>query len=218
MQGRTSVDPGWKSVHEDGSDFPGETHPAMVALQTGKPVKNVIMGVYNPAGDEEKWININAMPQFKPGESQPYQVYATFEDLTARFKAERKLQIAKNRLDLAFAAAGMGWWDWDLPTQTIAIGPNTARMLGYQREEMVLNVAEWNVLIHPEDRDKVSESMNSHLDNRSNGYEAIYRLKTKDGSYRWAHDRGRIVERDDEKKPKRLIGTVQETDPDRCMD
>ena len=62
MQGRTSIDPRWKSVHEDGSDFPGETHPAMVALQTGKPVNDVIMGIYNPAGKENKWININAVP------------------------------------------------------------------------------------------------------------------------------------------------------------
>src|SRR5512137_2426730 len=30
MQGRTSLDPRWKAIHADGSDFPGETHPAMV--------------------------------------------------------------------------------------------------------------------------------------------------------------------------------------------
>jgi PAS domain-containing protein len=45
MQGRTSTDSRWKSIHEDGSDFPGETHPTMVALKTGKKVKNVIMGI-----------------------------------------------------------------------------------------------------------------------------------------------------------------------------
>ena len=44
MQGRTSTDPRWKSIHEDGSEFLGETHPAMVALKTGKIIKNVIMG------------------------------------------------------------------------------------------------------------------------------------------------------------------------------
>ena len=36
MQGRTSTDPRWKSIHEDGSNFPGESHPAMVALKTGE--------------------------------------------------------------------------------------------------------------------------------------------------------------------------------------
>ncbi len=48
MQGRTSADPRWKAIHEDGSDFPGETHPAMLALETGQPVYNVVMGVFNP--------------------------------------------------------------------------------------------------------------------------------------------------------------------------
>lgn len=44
MMGRSSVDPRWKSIHEDGSDYPGETHPSMVALQTGKAVTGAIMG------------------------------------------------------------------------------------------------------------------------------------------------------------------------------
>ena len=46
MQGRTSVDPRWRAIHEDGSDFPGETHPAMVALKTGEMVNHVIMGCF----------------------------------------------------------------------------------------------------------------------------------------------------------------------------
>ena len=52
LQGRTSLDPGWRAIHEDGSDFPGESHPAMKALETGREVKNVIMGGYHPAAEE----------------------------------------------------------------------------------------------------------------------------------------------------------------------
>ena len=48
MQGSTSTDPGWNAIHEDGRDFPGETHPSMVALRTGKEVMDVVMGVFNP--------------------------------------------------------------------------------------------------------------------------------------------------------------------------
>ncbi len=44
MMGRTSVDPEWKSIREDGSDYPGNEHPSMMALQTGKPVTGAIMG------------------------------------------------------------------------------------------------------------------------------------------------------------------------------
>ena len=82
MQGRTSMDPRWKAIHEDGSDFPGDTHPGMEALKTGKKVNNVVMGVFHPQKEEHRWININAVPKFREGESTPYENYATFEDIT----------------------------------------------------------------------------------------------------------------------------------------
>ncbi|MBE3064182.1 MAG: response regulator, partial [Spirochaetes bacterium] len=46
--GKTSMDPGWRAVREDGSELPGQDHPAMVALRTGKPVDRFVMGVFNP--------------------------------------------------------------------------------------------------------------------------------------------------------------------------
>ena len=82
MQGRTSIDPRWKAIHQDGSDFPGDTHPAMVALQTGKSVQNIIMGVFHPQQNEHLWININAVPKFRIGETKPYEVFTTFNDIT----------------------------------------------------------------------------------------------------------------------------------------
>ena len=82
MKGKTSIDPRWKAIHEDGSDFPGETHPGMVALKTGKKVYNVVMGVFHPQKEEHRWININAVPKFKEGESTPYENFVTFDDIT----------------------------------------------------------------------------------------------------------------------------------------
>ncbi len=98
MQGRSSMDPQWRSIHEDGSGFPGETHPSMEALRTGKEVKNVIMGVFNPLKDEYRWIKINAVPQFKKGEEKPFQVYATFDDITLLKIAEDKHKSAEKEL------------------------------------------------------------------------------------------------------------------------
>lgn len=91
MQGRTSMDPRWKAVHEDYSDFPGETHPSMIALKTGKSVKNKILGVFNPFDSKYHWININAVPQFKSGEIKPFMVYATFEDISERVESKENI-------------------------------------------------------------------------------------------------------------------------------
>ncbi|MEG4213765.1 PAS domain-containing protein [Microcoleus sp. Pol14C6] len=73
----TSINSRWQTVREDGSDFPRETHPAMVALQTGQPCLNVIMGFYRPQG-ELIWLTLNSQPLFQGDRSTPYAVVTTF--------------------------------------------------------------------------------------------------------------------------------------------
>ena len=82
MQGKKSRDPRWRSIREDGSDFPYENYPGMEALKTGKKIKNVIMGIYHPKKEETRWIKINATPQYNYDKTKPYQVCTTFEDIT----------------------------------------------------------------------------------------------------------------------------------------
>jgi PAS domain S-box-containing protein len=98
MQGRASIDPRWRAIHEDGSDFPGQTHPAMVALQTGREARDVVMGVYNPRTESHVWISINAVPKIEPGDDKPCQVYTTFDDITDRKQAEERLADYQRRL------------------------------------------------------------------------------------------------------------------------
>ena len=96
--GRTSIDPMWKAIHEDGSDFPGEKHPAMVTLQTRKEVRDVVMGVFNPEVKEYRWIQINAIPQTRYAETRPYQVYTTINDITELKRAKDEMQLANEDL------------------------------------------------------------------------------------------------------------------------
>ncbi len=101
MQGRSSLDPRWKTIHEDGSDFPGDQHPAMQALRTGKQVCDVMMGVFNPLLDDTRWLSVSAIPQFKQGEAEPFEVFAIFTDITERKKAEEILRRHKVIVDTA---------------------------------------------------------------------------------------------------------------------
>ncbi|PJF25267.1 MAG: hypothetical protein CUN53_13660, partial [Phototrophicales bacterium] len=97
MMGRTSLDPRWRAIHEDGTPFPGETHPAMVTLRTGEPQSNVIMGVHHP-DDTLVWISINSHPLTRPGETQPYAVVTSFTDITElRQVQQREFEIALER-------------------------------------------------------------------------------------------------------------------------
>jgi PAS domain S-box-containing protein len=136
MQGRTSMDPRWRAIQEDGTAFPGDMHPSMVALRIGEPVRNVVMGVFNPQTEGHVWINVNATPQFRPGDDTPYQVYTTFEDITRRWRAEKALQEERDRaqgyLDIA------GFIIVIEPDQTVSlINQKGCEVLGYEEQEIL---------------------------------------------------------------------------------
>jgi PAS domain S-box-containing protein len=86
LEGRDSMDPSWRTVHEDGSPFPGEEHPAMVTLRTGEPQRHVIMGVHQPDG-ALRWISISSVPLRLSPELAPQGVVTTFTDVTALKRA-----------------------------------------------------------------------------------------------------------------------------------
>lgn len=81
IHGRTSVDPRWNCIREDGTAFPGAEHPAMVSLNHGISQTDVIMGVRKPNGTTT-WISINSSPLFRVGEKTPYSVVVSFVDIT----------------------------------------------------------------------------------------------------------------------------------------
>ncbi|BAY38811.1 diguanylate cyclase with PAS/PAC and GAF sensors [Nostoc sp. NIES-2111] len=104
MMGRTSIDKRWQAIHEDGSPFLGQTHPAVVTLQTGQPQYNVIMGVHKP-DDSLSWILINSQPLFQPDQAKPYAVVASFTDITASKQAglALKQQMEQERVVYAIS-------------------------------------------------------------------------------------------------------------------
>ncbi|ACL06772.1 MCP methyltransferase/methylesterase CheR/CheB with PAS/PAC sensor [Desulfatibacillum aliphaticivorans] len=89
MLGRTSMDPRWQAIKENGEPLVGQEHPAMVALATGKPVMGYIMGVNNSQHNQTRWIMVNSTPEFLDGETEPYQVFSTFDDVTDKINLQR---------------------------------------------------------------------------------------------------------------------------------
>jgi PAS domain S-box-containing protein len=93
IMGRTPHDPRWRAIHEDGSPFPGETHPPMVTLRTGQPCSDVLMGIHKPDGTLT-WITINSQPLFRADGKTLSGVVASFEDITDRRRTEEALRQA----------------------------------------------------------------------------------------------------------------------------
>jgi len=81
--GKTSFSPEWNVIHEDGTPYPGPTHPVPQAIATLQPVRNAVMGVYRPVSQDRVWLLVNADPQLYLDQSL-HQVICTFVDITAR--------------------------------------------------------------------------------------------------------------------------------------
>lgn len=99
LLGHTSVvDSNWQAIHEDGTPFDGINHPSLVALHTGQPCSNVVMGIYKPDGTLT-WILINAQPMFRNQTSSPWGVVTTFTDITELKQAQEALTRAYTDLE-----------------------------------------------------------------------------------------------------------------------
>ncbi|HEX2622069.1 MAG TPA: ATP-binding protein [Phototrophicaceae bacterium] len=81
LLGKTSFDPDWNVIHEDGSPFPGPTHPVPQAIATRKAVMHVVMGVYRPARKDRVWLLVDAIPHLND-DGNLRDVVCTFSDIT----------------------------------------------------------------------------------------------------------------------------------------
>jgi len=88
---RRPTEPWWRNIHEDGSEFSAESLPSVQAMRTGEAVHDVIIGIFNEHEEAYHWANVNAIPQFRAGQTSPYQVYVTMEDVTERRAMGREL-------------------------------------------------------------------------------------------------------------------------------
>jgi PAS domain S-box-containing protein len=122
------------------------------------------------------------------------------------------LQKSQNRLEMALRGAELGLWDWDIPSGKVVFDERWAAMLGYSLSELKPEIATWENLVHPEEKERILGAMTAHLEGRLENFEAEHRLRTKEGSWKWILAKGRIVERDDRNRPVRVSGTHLDID------
>ncbi len=98
LRGRSSLDPTWDIVREDGAPFPGEERPVVQALRMRVPIRDVVIGVRRSGADERVWLLVTAMPQLRD-DGSVVQVVATFTDITRQRRIEGivRSQIEKIR-------------------------------------------------------------------------------------------------------------------------
>ncbi len=114
---------------------------------------------------------------------------------------------ADPRLHQALAGAGTSVWEWNVLTDVLGDLDEGTAMLGYAHGEVESTQAAWGALIHPDDRADNEAAYERHVRGEVAIYEHEYRIKARDGSWRWMSERGRIVERGRDGAPLRMLGT-----------
>jgi PAS domain S-box-containing protein len=99
LLGKTSFDPEWNVIHEDGSPFPGSEQPVPQAIATGQPINNVVMGLFRPTQRNRVWLLLSAKPEMA-ADGSLRQVICTFIDISETKRAERHDQFRTHVLEL----------------------------------------------------------------------------------------------------------------------
>ncbi|ALG67856.1 PAS domain S-box protein [Beggiatoa leptomitoformis] len=208
MMGWTLIDPDWRAIHEDGSPFPTETHPAICTLRTGQAYSDVVMGVVK-SDESIFWLRVNSYPLWRDDVTTPYAVVISFSDishykeneLTIRKEIQKRSSSPETVTDNNYEL-----WDWNLDSNEVYFSSRWKKMLGFEEAELPNHIDTWHQRIHPSDYKKVMADIQNHLEGVTPVCENTHRLQHKDGSYRWILSRAVLV-RDANGKPQRMVGT-----------
>lgn len=125
---------------------------------------------------------------------------------------QRTLSDREAAFQLAMRASGMGVWDYRVGREEVDTSAQVAVLLGYPPETFRDSVAAWQERLHPQDRDMARRRFRAYMEGRAPRYEAEFRMRHRDGGYRWFRSTGQVVERDGDGKPTRVIGAYLDID------
>ena len=199
MIGKKSIDPSWRAIHEDGTDYPGETHPAMRTLATGKTILNDVMGVHKP-NNELTWININAvlMPNNRG-------VVCSFTDITERKKIENIILRNEEMLFQTNKIAQVGAWEYNKDNSVY--WSQLTREIFELPEDFITNFEDLKVF-YPGKNLELLLSSSQHSILSGETFEIILQIKTYTNITKWVKCKGEVAYKNGEFE--RLYGAYQD--------
>lgn len=128
-------------------------------------------------------------------------------DITDLKDKEEKLRISEERFQFALEASTAGIWDWDMVTNNVFYSSLSLKILELDSADIFDDPERWDKIVHPDDLPKYYSDIQEHFDNKIPYYENYHRVMTSSGNYKWILDRGKVIKRDENGKPLRVIGT-----------
>lgn len=166
---------------------------------------NELVGIIG-LGNRQDGFPADAIAPLEPVVNACGLVIASLASRMAAERAELAMRESEAILRLAVAAGNVGIWSWDLITDKKFYSPEWKRQLGYEEHEIGTSRAEWEDRLHPDDRAELLERRKDFLEHATPGLITEFRLRHKDGSYRWILAQSSLFH-DESGRPIRMLGT-----------
>jgi PAS domain S-box-containing protein len=123
-----------------------------------------------------------------------------------RKQGGKALRDSQDNLRQALQASSTGLWDWNTDTNEVSFSREWKRQLGYEESDLADVFESWRTHLHPDDHDRAIAFVQAYLANPIGKYQQEFRLRHKDGTYRWIEARASIVTEPDGRRV-RLLGS-----------
>ena len=174
-------------------------------IQSGIP-KLDIVEKYTPLRGSEGWVRTDKVP-YNSVDGSLAGVFVVSQDITVFKQAEQKLRESQKRLQLVIDATQDGIWDWpNMDEDKEYWSPRWKALLGYKDHDIEASASKFFSLLHPEDIAKTEKAVEDHIKDGA-PFDVEYRLKTKDGSYRWFQGKGKMTV-DSDTGNRRMSGSI----------
>ena len=152
-----------------------------------------------------RWFKISSKTE-SSGDGK-VSFFGHVSDITDLKDKEEKLRISEERFQFALDASTAGIWDWDMVTNNVFYSSLSLKILELESADVFDDPERWDKIVHPDDLPKYYSDIQEHFDNKIPYYENYHRVMTSSGNYKWILDRGKVIKRDENGKPLRVIGT-----------
>ncbi|HSS63037.1 MAG TPA: sigma 54-interacting transcriptional regulator [Gammaproteobacteria bacterium] len=129
----------------------------------------------------------------------------TYTDITERKRMEQTIRASEQRYARILDALAEGIYEWNIETGELYVSPRLKQIMEFESGEPTSG--DWNERVHPGDFECYRNALREHFKQQTHHLECEYRLRVKDGSYRWIQDRG-IAVRNEHGRAIELVGAV----------